>query len=153
MNVSRIVALTAVVACSAAVLAQGPRRDGKWEMTTQMEMPGMPAGRGLPPMTVTQCITKEQAADPQKSLPQPPQRGGQQSDCKVSDFKSTGNKVTWSIKCTTPNQVDGTGEAVYGTDTLESTMTMNMQMARGGQTMPMQMTIKSTGKRLGDCDQ
>jgi len=153
MNVSRIVALTAVIGCSVAVFAQGVRRDGKWEMTTQMEMAGMPAGRGIPPMTVTQCITKEQAADPQKSLPQPPQRGGQQTDCKVSDFKSTGNKVNWTIKCTTPNQVDGTGEAVYGTDTLESTMTMNMQIARGGQTMPMQMTMKTTGKRLGDCDQ
>jgi hypothetical protein len=71
----------------------------------------------------------------------------------VSDFKSSGNKVSWTIKCTTPNEVDGTGEAIYGDDTLESTMTMNMQMARGGQTMPMQMTIKTKGKRLGDCTQ
>ena len=26
-------------------------------------------------------------------------------------------------------------------------------LPRGGQTMPMQMTMKTTGKRLGDCDQ
>jgi hypothetical protein len=153
MKAGRTVAFAAVIGCSVALFAQGPRRDGRWEMTTQMEMAGMPAGRGMPPMTVTQCITKEQAADPQKSLPQPPQRGGSQSDCKVSDFKSSGNKVSWTIKCTTPNEVDGTGEAIYGDDTLESTMTMNMQMARGGQTMPMQMTIKTKGKRLGDCTQ
>lgn len=153
MNAPRTVALAAVISCSVAVLAQGSRRDGKWEMTTQIEMAGMPAGRGMPAMTTTQCITKEQAADPQKSLPQPPQRGGAQSDCKVSDYKTTGDKVNWTIKCTTPNEVDGTGEATYGTDTLDATMTMNMQMARGGQTMPMQMTIKTKGKRLGDCDQ
>ena len=153
MTVGKTVACAAVIGCSVAVFAQGPRRDGKWEMTIQMEMPGMPAGRGMPPMTVTQCITKEQAADPQKSLPQPPQRGGAQNDCKVSDFKTSGNKMNWTIKCTTPNELDGTGEVVYGDDTLESTMTMNMQMARGGQTMPMQMTLKTKGKRLGDCDQ
>jgi len=153
MNVSRIVALAAVIGCSVAVFAQG-MRDGKWEMTTQIEMAGMPAGRGMPTMPpTTQCITKEQAADPQKLLAQVPQRGGQQNDCKVSDLKTTGNKTIWTIKCTTPNQIDATGEVVYGNDTLESTMTMNMQMARGGQTMPVQMTTKTTGKRLGDCDQ
>ena len=151
MNAPRIVALVAVIGCSVAVFAQGPRRDGKWEVTTQIEMAGMPAGRGMPPMTMTQCITKEQAADPQNSVPQPPQRGGAQSDCKVSDFKQTGNKVNWTMKCTTPQAVDGTGEMVYGTDTFDGTMTMNMQMARGGQTTPMQMSMKMNGKRLGDC--
>jgi hypothetical protein len=118
-----------------------------------MEMAGMPNGRGMPPMTVTQCITKEQAADPEKSLPQPPQRGGAQSDCKVSDLKTVGNKTTWTIKCTTPQAVEGSGEATYGDDTLDSTMTMNMNMARGGQSMPMQMVMKTHGKRLGDCTQ
>jgi Protein of unknown function (DUF3617) len=153
MNVRRVAALAALAACSAVVFAQTPRRDGKWEVTTQIEMAGMPAGRGMPAMTTTQCITKEQAADPQKAVPQPPQRGGAQSDCKVSDFKTTGSKINWTIKCTTPQAVDGTGEVTYGTDTYEGLMTMNMQMARGGQTTPMQMTIKMNGKRLGDCEQ
>ena len=153
MRLRKIVPLAAVLAFSAAAFAQGPRRDGKWEVTTQMEMAGMPAGRGMPPMTVTQCITKEQSEDPQKLVPQPPQRGGQQSDCKVSDYKMVGSKVTWTMKCTTPQAVDGTGEVTYGADTYEGTMTMNMTMARGGQTMPMQMTMKMNGKRLGDCTQ
>jgi len=154
MRVSKLVPIVALAMMTAAVFAQGARRDGKWEVTTTMEMPGMPAGRGMPAMTTTQCITKEQAADPQKMYSQQvPQRGGQQSDCKVSDFKNTGNKVNWTIKCTTPQAVDGTGEVTYGTDTYEGVMTMNMQMARGGQTTPMQMTMKMNGKRLGDCDQ
>ena len=155
MRLRQIVPLAAVLALSAAVFAQGPRRDGKWEVTTQMEMAGMPAGRGMPAITVTQCITKEQAEDPQKMVPQPPPRGGQQSDCKVSDYKMLGNKVTWTMKCTTPQAVavDGTGEVTYGNDTYEGTMTMNMTTARGGQSMPMQMTMKMNGKRLGDCVQ
>lgn len=149
MTLRQLVPLAGVLALSAAVFAQGPRRDGRWEVTTQMEMAGMPGGRGMPAMTATQCITKEQVDDPQKMTPQPPQRGGGQNDCKVSDYKVAGNKVTWTMKCTTPQEIDGTGDVTYGTDTYEGTMTMNM--ARGGQTM--QMTMKMNGKRLGDCTQ
>lgn len=153
MKVRQLVPLAGIVALSVAVFAQGSRRDGKWEVTMQMEIPGMPAGRGMPPMSVTQCITKEQAEDPQKMVPQPPQRGGQESDCKVSDFKTTGNKVTWTVKCTTPQVVDGTGEVTYSGDTYDGAMTTNITMARGGQSTPMQMTTKVHGKRVGDCTQ
>lgn len=151
MMIRRTIPLACVLALSVAVLAQTPRRDGRWEVTTQMEMAGMPGGRGMPPMASTQCITKEQAEDPQKMVPQPPARGGGQNDCKVSDYKTVGSKVTWTMKCTTPQEVDGTGEVTYGNDTYEGTMTMNMTMTRGGQSMPMQMTMKVNGKRLGDC--
>ena len=33
-------------------LAQGPRRDGEWEVKMVMDMPGLPAG--MPPMTTKQ---------------------------------------------------------------------------------------------------
>ncbi len=33
-------------------------KDGKWEITTQMEMPGMPMA--MPAFTHTQCMTSEQ---------------------------------------------------------------------------------------------
>ena len=49
-------------------LRAGPRRDGNWEVQMQMEMPGMPPG--MPPFTSTQCITPEEAKDPEKSVPQ-----------------------------------------------------------------------------------
>jgi hypothetical protein len=145
MSVRHAARIAAVLGLSAAVFAQGPRRDGKWAVTMTMEMAGMPAG--MPPITTTQCITKEQAADPQKSVLQQPQRGNQQSDCKVSDYKVAGNKVTYSMKCTTPQPMDATGEILYGDNTYDGTMTMNM--ARGGQSMA--MTMKYSAKRLGDC--
>jgi hypothetical protein len=127
--------------------AQGPRRDGRWEVTTQMEMGGMPAP--MPATTITQCITKEQASDPQRFVPRGPQRGSEQNDCKVENFKTDGNKVTWSMRCTTPQPMTGTGELTYGADSYVGTQTMNME--RGGQAMT--MTMKYTGKRLGDCTQ
>jgi hypothetical protein len=146
-----------LVACGAALsvslLAQGPggpRRDGNWEVTMTMDMPGMPQGMSMPPMKTTQCITPQEAADPSKSVPQRPAgRGGapNPNDCKVSDYKTEGNKVSWTMKCDGTQPMSGTGEFVYGVDSY--TGTMKMEMSRGGQ--PMAMTMNYSGKRLGDC--
>ena len=146
MRLRHAATIAAVLGLSAAALAQAPRRDGKWDVTMTMEMAGMPAS--MPPVTTTQCVTKEQAADPQKSVLQQPQRGNQQSDCKVSDYKIDGNKVTYAVKCDQPQPLTMNAEMVYGADSYTGTMTMNMD--RGGQ--PMAISIKYSGKRLGDCD-
>lgn len=135
--------IVAVLAIGIVTLAQGPRRDGKWEVTTEMEMPGMPMK--MPPFVHTQCITKEEANDPQKAVPKG--RGGRGADdpnCKVSDYKVSGNKVTYSVKCEGDQPMTMKGEMVYGDDTYTSTQTMDMA-GRGT------MTMKSTAKRLGDC--
>lgn len=129
----------ALVGGAAAVVAQAPRQDGRWEVKMEMSMPGMPAN--MPPITTTQCITPEEAADPQKAMPQGG-RGGQ-NDCKVSDHKVVGNKVTWTMKCEGAQPMTGTGEFVYAGDSYTGTMKMDS----GGGTM----AIKYTGKRLGDC--
>ena len=147
----------ALAAISATALAQGPRRDGNWEikMTVDMAgMPNMPAGMQMPAITTTQCITKEMLGDPKNTLPGAPpmgrggQRGGGMPDnCKMSDYKMEGNTATFSMKCDPPNQMTMSGQFVYGTDSYEGTMKMDAD--RGGQ--PMSMNIKYTAKRLGDC--
>jgi len=140
------VAVATLIGCSLVVLAQEARRDGKWEVKTEMSMTGM--NMQMPATTTTQCVTKEEAADPQKSaLAAPAGRGGAQDDCKVADFKMVGNKVTYTMKCTTPQPMTGSAEIVYGVDKYDGTM--KMDMARGGQTTT--MTMKYSGKRLGDC--
>lgn len=138
MKLAHAARITVVVGLSVSALAQAPRRDGRWEVKTEMEMPGMPMK--MPAMTTTQCITREQADDPQRSVPQ---GRGAPNNCKVSDYKVTGNKVTWSMKCEGPEAMSGTGEITYGENTYEGVM----KMEREGQTM----TMKYTGKRLGDC--
>jgi len=138
MKLPHAARITMVVGLSVSALAQAPRRDGRWEVKTEMEMPGMPMK--MPAMTTTQCITREQADDPQRSVPQ---GRGAPNNCKVSDYKVTGNKVTWSMKCEGPEAMSGTGEITYGENTYDGVM----KMVREGQTM----TMKYTGKRLGDC--
>jgi hypothetical protein len=125
---------------SAALLAQGPRRDGRFEIKMEMDMPGMPMK--IPPITTVQCITPEQANDPQKAMP--PQGGrSNENNCKLSDYKQDGNKVTWSMKCEGKDAMTGSGEFLYTSDGYTGTM----KMERGGQPM----TMKYNAKRLGDC--
>lgn len=142
-------ALVLALAAGAAAQGPGPRRDGNWEVTMEMQMPNMPnmpAGFSMPPMKTTQCITPADAADPNKSMPSRGERGGRASDCKVSDYKAVGNKVTWNMVCTGPEPMTGTGEFIYATDSYTGTMIMNRTGAGG-----MAMTMKYSGKRLGDC--
>ena len=130
---------------TAAVIAQSGMRPGQWETTTQMQMANMPAGFQMPSMKNTVCITPDQAKDPANAVPRQAGRGrGGKDDCKVSDYKTTGNTVTWSMACTSPDKVTGTGEMTFSGDD-SYTSTMKMVMAQG------EMTMKTTGKRLGDC--
>jgi Protein of unknown function (DUF3617) len=132
-----------VAGASVIALAQGPRRDGQWNVQIEMNMPGMPAG--MPPISTTQCVTPSDAADPQKAMP-PRGRGGRgnSDDCQVSDYKTEGNKVTYTMKCSGAQPMTGTGEFVYAADKYTGTMTIDMQ-GRGS------MTMKYTGTRVGDC--
>ena len=134
-----IAAMVSSTALSWTVFAQGPVRDGRWEISTEMEMPGMPMK--MPAIKTIQCITKEQAADPNQSLPKGSQ--DKNSDCKVTDYKIVGDKVTWAMKCEGKNAMSGNGEIVYGANAYDGWMKMN--------TGEGEMTMKYKGKRLGDC--
>ena len=142
MRLRSALMIAALAALAASVFAQGPRRDGNWEVKMEMSMPGMT----MPAITTTQCITKEDALDPQKALQQAPSgRGGRGGDqnCKVSDYKVEGSKVTYAMTCDGPEKMSGSGEFVYAGETYTGTMTVNVA-GRG-------MTMKYSGKRLGDC--
>jgi hypothetical protein len=125
------------VAASPAV-AQNSMREGQWEVTMQMEMPGMPMQ--MPPMKNMQCVTKEQLKDPGNALP----KGPDSKDCKVSDYKNEGNKVTWKMACTGSQKMTGSGELVFNGDSYDGAITMTMD-PQG------QMKMKLSGKRVGDC--
>ena len=138
-----------VLAGSVSLVAQtGARRDGRWEVTTTRDMPGRGA---MPPTKTIQCITKEEANDPSKLVPaQQAGRGGNAGapDCKMTDSKNNGNKVTFTMKCTGAMAAEMVGDITYTADSYTGTMTMNMD--RGG--MPMSMVTHLEAKRLGDCE-
>jgi hypothetical protein len=136
------VVVVALLIGAAALAAQTPMRPGSWDVTVQMQMPNMPVQ--MPETKTTQCITPEQSKDPVNTLPRGPQAGrGANQDCKVSDYKVSGNTVTWKMTCSTPQPMTSTGEMTFTDDSYVGTMKMNMPQG--------DMSMKLTGKRVGDC--
>ena len=106
--------------------------DGMWEITSQVKMQGMT----IPPMTFSQCITKDNAV-PQTNSPG-------QDDCKVSDMKTIGSTVSWSVVCGEPSgNMKGMGKITYHGDRFEGEMTTEQ--------MGMVMVTEMSGRRTGPC--
>jgi hypothetical protein len=111
-------------------------QEGKWEITTKMEMPGMPMN--MPPMTYTQCLTKKDLV-PKRSQP------GQ--ECTITQNKVTGSTVTWTMQCSGQGgDMKGTGNITYSGNSFNGTIKMTMPQQN------MQMTSHVTGRRLGSCE-
>jgi hypothetical protein len=107
-------------------------KPGLWEITTKTHMQGM----NLPPSTVTQCLTEDDMV-PSSSQP------GQ--ECEVIDMKTSGNTVTWTMKCTSGGQkVKSKGSVEYYGTSFKGTVTTILEDG-------MEIESAMTGKRLGDC--
>jgi hypothetical protein len=133
-----VLAVLVFAATVSDAAAQNPMRPGRWEVTMQMDMPGMPVQ--MPAMKNTQCVTQQQIDSPSHGVPNGP--GNNPNDCKVSDYKVSGNTVTWNMAC--PSQsMTGSGELKFNGDTYEGLVKMMAQQK--------EMAMKFNGKRLGDC--
>ena len=129
-----LVAVLVVLLVPAVSFAAKTMQEGLWELTTQMEMPGMPMK--MPPTVMKHCYTKSDVSDQKKII-------SRDKNCTVTDLKTSANKVSWKMKCTGENAATMTGETVFNSDSYTSVMKMNSH----GQ----KMTMKVKGKRLGNC--
>ena len=111
-----------------------------WEVTSKMEMPGMPFA--MPATTQKVCIPKGGENDPEKT--------SGDKDCKMTDIKTVGNKTTWKARC------DRDGEVMIGKGEQTTTAKgyqgkMRFSGKSGGEDVD--MTMAFSGKRLGGkCD-
>jgi hypothetical protein len=101
--------------------------DGLWEITSTVNMPGMPSKS----FTNTTCLTKE------KAVPQTTQ-----SECTMKDVKTQGNTVTWTVVCK-GGMSTSTGKVTYAGSTMDGVV----ETTTSGKTM----TMKMKGKRIGPC--
>jgi len=123
----------ALVAAFPLAFAHAAGSDELWEVTSQMNMPGMPAGMGAQKHQV--CTEKGDAKKAMSS------KGSEK--CKMTDFKQSGNKVTMTMACP-----DGTAvvENTYNAAHTEYNGTVKMTSKRGDMTMTM------AGRKVGSCD-
>jgi hypothetical protein len=131
MKHARLAVAAAVLSLPLAVLAAG--QDELWEVSSQMSMPGMPAGMGA--MTQRVCQDK----DPRRQAPQ----GQNMENCKVTDVKQSGNKTTLTVTCPDSRAVI---ENTYNAARTEYKGSMRMTSRDGDMTMTM------NGRKVGTCD-
>ena len=132
-----VISVVLLTSLSTSIAGSGPNmQEGKWEVTTRMEMPGM--SMSMPAVTSTQCLTKKDF------VPQGSQQG---HECKVTNTKVDGNTVTWTVKCSGQGgEMTGTGRMTYSGSSFKGTIEMTMTQSN------MKMISHMTGHRIGDCN-
>lgn len=112
-----------------------------WEVSTKVEMAGMPMA--IPGMTVKVCVPTGSEKNPQAMQPK-------DNKCKMSDVKTSGNKVSWKVTCVEHGgTMTGTGESTHDRDSFHGTM--HMKGNTSDQTID--MTQNYNGKKIGGaCD-
>jgi hypothetical protein len=120
---------------SASVWATGS--DELWEVSTKMEMPGMPFA--MPAQTSKICMQKGHENDPNNAVPK-----DKNQDCKMSDVKISGKKSSWKMKCEGEHPMTGSGEMTRGDGTYSGKMKTHSKEG--------DMTMAYDGKRIGTCN-
>jgi Protein of unknown function (DUF3617) len=138
MRATRVLIAIALVASALPLLAQTiSLRPGNYETTMEMEMPG---GMKVPPMKNTQCITAADLKDMSKKLLE-----GEGTGCKVSEYKVVENRITFNAVCKEANAtMTMAADMTFTTDTYTG-------IVKAKDDKGMSMTMKSAGKRIGDC--
>ena len=121
---------------TAAAFAAPNYQEGLWEMTTTVNMPGVPKEM-MRPMKQQVCMTKQNA------VPQPQQKGEQQ--CKMTNQRTVGSKVFWTMTC--KGGTVSNGDITYSKTSFDGSQTTTT--SQGGKLM----TVKSamSGKYIGPC--
>lgn len=126
---------TGVIACALLALplsAAAQNTDELWEITSQMNVPGMPAGMG----GQTQRLCR--GDDPERSAAQ----SEDLKNCKIKDKKQTGTRLTVTMVCAEGTM---TIDQQYNAARTEYKGTMKMVSKDGD------MTINTTGRKVGTC--
>ncbi|MFU8838900.1 MAG: DUF3617 domain-containing protein [Thiohalomonadaceae bacterium] len=134
----KFVASALLLAMVIPAQASNAIKTGLWESTITTEVEGMPFSP--PPITTTDCITKEDLT-PSMDMPE--------QNCDVMEHQVKGSEVSWRLRCSHEGMVTtGQGQIRYSGDSYKGEMTMSIA---GGPMGEMKMKQILTGKRLGDC--
>ncbi|HDQ03251.1 MAG TPA: DUF3617 family protein [Deltaproteobacteria bacterium] len=113
-------------------------KEGLWEITTRAEMKGVPVQ--MPATTVKQCITKDKPV---------PKSASDDYECKVKDYKVSGDTVTYKMECWGKDGLMITeGKTTYKGNIFDGTSTTRIKTK--GQP-EMQLANKISGKYIGPC--
>ena len=130
----RTLVASALVSLAQIVHAQGA--GDLYEVTVKMEMAGMPMQ--MPAITQRNCVKK--GGNDADLVPH-------QENCKVTDVKRTGNRMTFALACTGRDAMKGTGDFTFAGDGYSGQIRLMGKM----ENEDVQMTQAITGRRIGAC--
>jgi hypothetical protein len=134
MQAARLLLAASLALAAAPALAQGGP-DELWEMTTRMEMAGMPGQT----FNSKSCMKKGQTQ---------PDKMNQDKNCKVLEQRTVGNTVHWKMECTGRDPMTGEGEVTRTKDKMDGKI--RMQGKRGKDAFD--MTTVMSGRLVGTCN-
>ena len=110
-------------------------KEGLYEITSKMEIPGMPVP--MPPITFKQCMTN------QNPVPNQSQSG---QECRIKNLKTKGNTVSWDMICDSQQgKMKSSGKVTYKGDRFNGVVMTDIP-EQG------QMKMTMTGRRIGKCN-
>jgi uncharacterized protein DUF3617 len=133
-------ALALLLAVPAGLAAPTEMQPGLWEITTTMEIQGMP--QRMPAQKVRHCYTKKDIEEKNPTIPQ-----SQDKNCQIKDYKVEDNMASWGMVCTGENAMSASGTMTIGATAFSGTM--KSHSGEGGEAMDVTQTW--SGKRVGDC--
>jgi hypothetical protein len=107
---------------------------GNWEITARTDVQGVQDPKAL---TLTQCLTREQAADPASLF------GSSGASCEFLNKKDDGAVMTFDVACAMQPPVRGAGKVSYSSQSLEGDLELRLE--------GVSMRSHISGRRLGGC--
>jgi Protein of unknown function (DUF3617) len=146
----QIIFLIAALLASTSAQSAETIRPGKWQMiskTDALSIPGMPVGLASKmqggSMTITSCITPEQAKDNPRALFE-----SSKGKCSYSKFNMAGGKLDSVAVC----EQQGAKMTISSSGTYSATdYAMASNMVTSGKQPGMTIKTHVVGKWLGDC--
>jgi hypothetical protein len=132
----KIAALTVLILilCVHITFAAPNIKEGNWEITVKMEMPGMPME--MPAVQFTQCLSSQNTIPVNKD---------ELKDCKILSSSIDGNTAKWVMQCTQGGEkIQSRGTITYKGDTFDGVVKISMK--------GMDITQKMKGRREGKCE-
>jgi len=111
-------------------------KEGKWEITAKMEMPGMPMQ--MPAVTTVQCLSGENKVPKIKQT-------GEEGQCRITHSQMRGKTYIWDVECTAGGRkMSSHGEITYEGETFSGFV----RIVQDGMTM----TNRMQGRWIGPCN-
>ena len=151
MGIKLTAAAVIAGAISTAAFAAGPfdqfkgkMKEGMYETTMEMEIPGLPAGMGKQNMKFQNCVT---AQDIEGGKVGKGKDARDHTNCEVKNFNMSGNTATYTTVCKGSPEMTADTKITFNDAGYK--MDMKMAMKEGGQVT--NMSQRMDGRYVGPC--